>query len=123
LGKAVFRGWRDPSVLGFPIQLDFMALAGYNGLHLLISIAIGFTVTGLVLHAERRPAHARLVGLIIVAGFVVTVLGVGALTSPMRPLVPWWSIALANGMAVIVGGWYFVRKHPGLWSRLVPVGG
>ena len=123
LGKAVFRGLRDPAVLQFPSQPDLAAMVWYNGLHLVISLTIGLIVSELVAQAERRPAQGPLVGLTIVAGFVVTILGLGLLTGPMRPVLPWWSIVVANGLAVLPAGWYLVRKHPGLWRRLMPFPG
>jgi len=120
LGKVVFRRLRDPAVLQLPFQYDLGAMAWYNGLHLEISLVIGFVVTGLVAHAERRPERAHLVGLIIVMGFVVTILGVGLLTSPVRSVLPWWSVVAANALSVLLAGWYLVHQHPGLWRRLLP---
>ena len=120
LGKAVFRGQRDPAILQFPVRPDLMAVFWYNGLHLVTSLAIGLIVVSLVEQAERRPSQARLVLFVIVAGFVVTILGVGLLTTPFRPLLPWWSIVVANALAVLVAGSYLLRKRPGLWRRLVP---
>ena len=38
LGKAVFRGLRDPAVLRLPFQHDLVAMVLYNGLHLLLSL-------------------------------------------------------------------------------------
>ncbi len=123
LGKAVFRGLRDPGVLQYPIRPDLSAIFWYNGLHLLLSLAIGLIVTSLIEHAERNPARARLVLFTIVAGFVVTILGVGLLTSSMRPVLPWWSIVAANALATLLAGLYLLQKRPGLWGRLIPVAG
>ena len=120
LGKAVFKGLRDPAVLQYSIQPDLLVVFWYNGVHLILSLAIGLIVTRLVAHAERHPTQASLVLFTIVAGFVVTVLGVGWLTSPMRPVLPWWSIVVANGLATLVAGAYLVRTRPGLWGRLIP---
>jgi hypothetical protein len=120
LGKAVFRGLRDPAVLGFPIHHDLTAIAAYNGLHLVISLTIGLIVTGLVEVSERQPARARAVLFVIVAGFVFTIAAVGWLTSPMRPVLPWWSIVVANALAVLLAGAYLLRERPGTWGRLRP---
>ncbi|RME01245.1 MAG: hypothetical protein D6814_01870 [Calditrichaeota bacterium] len=120
LGKTVFRGLRDPSVLGLPMQLDMTAIFWYNALHLVISLVIGLIVTGLVELAEQRPAQARLVLFTIVGGFVVTIAVVGLLTAPIRPLLPWWSIVVANSLAVLLAGRYLVKKRPGIWRRLSP---
>lgn len=120
LGKAVFRGLRDPGVLAYPIQPDPTAIFWYNGLHLLVSLAIGLIVTRLIDEAERRPAAAPMILTVIVAGFFLTILAVGMLTASMRPVLPWWSIVVANGLATLLAGLYLLRKRPGLWSRLVP---
>ena len=122
LGKSVFRGLRDPSVLDLPIQPDMTAIFWYNGLHLVLSLAIGLIVTGLVEHAEQHPPRARLMLFAVVAGFVVTILGVGMLTTPMRPVLPWWSIVVANGSATLLAGLYLLRKRPGVWGHLTRAG-
>lgn len=123
LGKAVFKGVRDPAVLQLPVPLDPSAILWYNVLHLAISLAIGFIVVSLVTHVERHPSQARLVLFTLVAGFVVTILAVGLLTSSMRPVLPWWSVVIANVLAVFLAGAYLLRKHPGIWHRLVPFAG
>lgn len=123
LGMAVFRGMRDPAILQLPVPPDPMAIFWYNALHLVSSLAIGLIVVRLVAQAERYPSQALLVLFMIVAGFVVTILGVGLLTTAMRPVLPWWSIVVANSLAVVVAGWYLLRKHPGIWQRLVPFAG
>jgi hypothetical protein len=119
LGRAVFRGLRDPAVLQLPLQSDTMAVLWYSLLHLVLSLAIGMTVVRLVAEAERSPSHAPIVLFTIVAGFFVTVLAVGYLTRDMRPLLPWWSIAAANLLAVIVASRYVLARHPGIFGRLL----
>jgi hypothetical protein len=120
LGKAVFRGVRDPVVLQYPVLPDAGAMLLYTGLHLVLSLIIGLIVTRLIAEAEQQPSRARLVLLIIVAGFFVTVFAVGSLSSSMRPLLPWWSIVVANGLAVALAGAYLLSRHPGLMRRLAP---
>ena len=61
--------------------------------------------------------------LTIVAGFVVTIISVGLLTNPIRPLLPWWSIVAANVLAVLLVGAYLLRKRPGIASRLTHFAG
>jgi hypothetical protein len=114
LGKAVFRGLRDPSVLLFPAVIDTAAIFWYNALHLALALAIGVFVTGLVAEAERRPARGPIIWATVLAGGVVTVLAVGYLTQPMRTVLPWWSIVVANLLAAALAGFYLVSKHPGL---------
>ena len=100
-----------------------MSIFWYNGLHLVTSLAIGLVVVALIEQAERHPARARLAFAAIVAGFVVTVLGVGVATEPFRPLLPWWSIVVANGFATLLAGAYVTRKNPGVWRLMVPAAG
>jgi len=119
LGKAVFRGLRDPAVLQLPIEPDMGAIFWYNGLHLVMSLLIGMVVVRLIVQAEWHPEQARVVLAILIGGFVVTVVAVGALTAPIRPLLPWWSIVVANLIAVAVAGTYLVRRRPGVTSRLL----
>lgn len=123
LGRAVFRGLRDPAVLRLPLAPDRGAMALYNALHLTLSLVIGLIVAWLAARAERRPQHARLAGIVIVAGFFMTILAVGLLTAPIRALLPWWSVMVANSLAVLLAGWYLVRRHPVAWRRLLPFPG
>jgi hypothetical protein len=119
LGRAVFRGLRDPEVLMFPVTLDVAAIVSYNSLHLALALIIGLVVTWLVGYAEEHPSRRFGVVLVIIAGFVVTVLAVGMLTAGMRPLLPWWSIVMANILAVVLAGTYLMRRRPGLAGRMV----
>jgi amino acid transporter len=123
LGRAVFRGLRDPGVLFFPLERDWGAIFLYNALHLVIALAIGLIVTSLVASAEHHPSRRSRVWFVIVAGFVVTITVIGLLTTPMRPVLPWWSIVVANTLAVLLAGAYLVRRRPGLWRRLSLVSG
>ncbi len=118
LGRAVFRGLRDPSILLLPVELDTQAIFLYNALHLAIALAIGFVVARLVAVAEDDPILRRTVRFVIIAGYFLTVIVVGALTMPIREVVPWWSIIIANAAAAIMAGTYIVARHPGLWRRL-----
>ena len=120
LGRAVFRGLRDRTVLQLPVGLDLTAIFLYNGLHLVLSILIGIVVVQLVGHAQRNPPRAWLMLLLIVSGFVVTILGVGWLTRPIRPVLPWWSIVAANSSAVVLAATFLIHKRPGVLGSVVP---
>ncbi len=119
LGKALFHGERDAAILSLPITLDPATILAYNGLHLAISLAIGMIVMALVSQGECHPARAPAVVATIIAGFLVTIVAVGLLTTAIRPLLPWWSIVVANSLAVVAASGYLLRRHPGLWRRLM----
>jgi hypothetical protein len=118
LGQALFRGLRDPSVLMFPLSADWPAIFAYNALHLTVALSVGIFVTSIVGLAESNPERRSLVRLTIATGFVVTVMVVATLTTPIRPLLPMWSVVGANALAAILAGAYLLRRKPGLWSRL-----
>lgn len=120
LGRAAFRGLRDPGVLQFPVAIDSNAVFLYNGVHLVLSLAIGLVVARLVGRAERVPAQAPAIVAVIVAGFLATVLGVGILSAPIRVVLPWWSIVVANASAVVAGALFLSHRRPGVVGRLVP---
>jgi len=123
LGRSVFRGLRDPMVLQYSVQLDTTAIFLYNALHLVAAIVIGLIVMSLVAHAERHPQRAVRVLLVIVAGFVATILAVGWLSGPIRPVLPWWSIVVANSLAVLLAAVYVLRVRGEGLSRLLPMRG
>lgn len=120
LGKAVFRGLRDPAVLQLPSQPDVTAILLYNALHLALSLAIGLVVAWLVDQAHEHPEWAYASLFTIVSGFFVTILAVALLTGPIRPLLPTWSIVAANACAVVLAGAYLLWKRPGVLRRLMP---
>ena len=119
LGKAVFRGLRDPAVVMLPVPLDTGAILLYNALHLAVSLAIGLVVMGLLLEAERHPARRRAMLALIVGGFLLTVVAVGLASRSIRPVLPWWSIVAANSAAVMLAAWYLERRIPGIGRRML----
>lgn len=121
LGKAVFRGLRDPGVLLFPAQLDPTAIVWYNALHLVLALAIGIAVTSLISYAEAHPGQTYLVLFVIVGGLIVTVTAVGLLTDAMRPVLPWWSIVAANVLASVLAAAYLLVQRPDLLRRFIPL--
>ncbi|MGK2961253.1 MAG: hypothetical protein ACSLFK_03785 [Gemmatimonadaceae bacterium] len=118
LGKALFRGLRDPTVLRFPVEPDTGSIFLYNALHLAVALAIGLVVVALVKHAEENPARRAIVLFVIVAGFFVTIAVIGFLTAPLRPLLPYWSIVIANTVAVVLGASYLLNRRPQLRRTL-----
>lgn len=123
LGRSLFRGMRDTGVLQYPARIDATAIVRYNAFHLVAALAIGLIVMRLVDRAERRPSQAGGMLLLLVAGFVGTVIAVGFLTVPIRPLLPWWSIVVANSLAVVAAAVYVVSRRPGIAGRLMSFGG
>lgn len=122
LGKSLFQGMRDTGVLRYPAHVDVSAVVWYNAFHLVAALAIGLVVMHLVDRAERRPGQAGGVLLLLLAGFVGTVIAVGVLTASIRPLLPWWSIVVANSLAVAAAAVYVLKQRPGIGGRLLSFG-
>ena len=119
LGQAVFYGLSDPSVLATPIAIDLAAVVLYTVLHLVVALLVGLVVAWLAAQLEGPPAQTRLAILVIVAGFFVTIFGIGMVSSSIKMLLPWWSVVLANALAVVVAGAYLLDRHPGLTRHLM----
>ena len=69
---------------------------------------------------ENNPALRGVAWLIIVGGFLITVAVIATLTTPIRPLLPVWSVVVANALAALLAGAYLLGRRPGLWRRLLP---
>jgi hypothetical protein len=119
LGRSVFHGIRDAAELARPVPLDTRVIEGYNALHLALSLGIGVVVMRLVGIADREPARRPPMLLLVVGGYVATVVVVGWVSAPIRDVLPWWSIAAANTLAVLAGTVYVVRRRPGIVQRLL----
>ena len=117
LGKAVFRGVRDPALLFLPMEPDLVGMLAYNFLHLTVALGVGLLVAYLVAAVEERPATAYPVLTVLLAGYLVTIATVGLLGQELLPLLPWWSIVVVNTLAAICAGAYLLRAHPGLLRR------
>lgn len=101
-----------------PPVVDMDGVVRYDGIHLAASLLIGVIVMLVVGHGDRHPAQARLAGLVVVAGYFVTVAAVWMLTRRASGLIPWWSIAGANAAAVLAASLYVVWRRPGVARRL-----
>lgn len=123
LGKAVFGGAADATALQQPIALDLRAIVWYNAAHFALSLGIGMIVMSLIAQAERLPPRVPLVVATIVGGFFVTIAAVGVLSEPIRHVLPWWTIIVANSSAVAFGGLYIRQYRRDAWRWLMPFGG
>lgn len=122
LGETMFFGLRDPAVLQLPITVNYVAVMLYTAMHFVLAVGIGMVVSWLISQLEGPPAQVRLAALLIVAGFLVTVFAIGMASNPIKTLLPWWSVVLANALAVIVAGVYVLRGHPAVVRHLIAVG-
>jgi hypothetical protein len=99
--------------------VNLNAVILYTALHLVTSLVIGIFVSWLVVHLEAPPSQVRLAALLIAAGFFVTIFGIGMVSSPIKALLPWWSVVLANSLAAMIAGAFLLGRHPGLGRRVL----
>lgn len=118
LGKAVFRGLRDPAVLLFPLELDPSAIFWYNGAHLAVALCIGLLATALLGYANQHPGRASLIMSALVVGGVLTIAMVASLAEPMRSVLPWSSVVVANTFAAMLGAVYVRLQSPRPWTSV-----
>lgn len=118
IGQLMMKGPSGVSVSGLPIPLDPAAIVGYTAVHLAASLSIGVLVCRLVHEAELQPMLAQVALLFIVAGFAATIVIVGLISVPIRNVLPWWSIIVANSLAVLVAGFVMITRHPEFLGRM-----
>jgi len=119
LGKAMFRELPEAVFLAAPASLDMLAIFYYNAFHLVISLVIGLIIISFVDYTDNQPAQGQFVLFTLFVGFVLTVVLVAFLTSPISSLLPWWSIVIANLLSVVAAAWYLLKKHPGIGPHLI----
>ncbi len=115
LGSALFLGASGPGeVVG-----TFGLVAVYTVVHVAAFVVAGVVFVGLAEQIERVPAMALLVLLtaILVEGLVLATIAVGA--QWVMGTVGWWSVVVANVLAVLAMGWHVWRTHPMLQRRLL----
>ena len=106
LGSALFFGARGASeVVGGPAPV-----IAYNGVHILVSLAIGLGAAWLIFQTERNRPLWFVVFFVFLAGFVYSVAVMGVFAAEIVPLLSWPLILLANiGAGVTVGGYLWWR--------------
>jgi len=115
LGSALLLGAAGPG----EIVVTFGVIAVYTVVHIAAFVIGGILFVALAEQVERVPAMALLVLLtaILLEGLVLATIGVGA--QWVLGTVGWWSVAVANVLAVLAMGWQVWRTHPLLQRRLL----
>lgn len=105
-----------------PASLDPAPIAVYNGLHLVVFLAVGIAASWLVRESELHPALWYLALSLAVFVFFHVFGAVAAFAAPARETVPLWTVLAASTLsAVAMGGWLWAT-HPGLASNVQRAG-
>lgn len=101
------------------IVVTFGLVAAYTVVHVGAFALAGVLFVALAEQVERAPAMGLLVLLtaIVLDGLVLATIGVGA--QWVLGSIGWWSVAVANLLAVVAMGWQVWRTHPVLQRRLL----
>lgn len=117
LGSALFYGARGSE----QVRIDVQTVAGYTGLHLALFLAAGIAAAAIARLVRRNPP----VLLGIALGFItLQALFTGliaALASWTLDAVSWWSIAVANLLAVLVMGGVLAARNPELRRAMATI--
>ncbi|NIR45652.1 MAG: hypothetical protein GWN99_14730 [Gemmatimonadetes bacterium] len=115
LGEALFYGLEDPT----RITIEPGPVLAYNGLHLIVSLLAGTIAAWLFFETERHHWLWYFVFFVFIAGFVFSLVFVGAVSVEIAGLVPWWSVAVANVVWVVGLVSYLWYQHRGLVRELM----
>lgn len=101
------------------IVVTFGLVAAYSVVHVVAFAIAGVVFVALAEQLERAPAMGLLVLLtaIVLDSLVLATIGVGA--QWVLGSIGWWSVVVANLLAVLAMGWQVWRTHPVLQRRLL----
>ena len=115
LASAILIGAGGPA----EIVVTFGLVAAYTVLHVVAFAIAGIVFVALAEQVERAPAMGLLVRLtaIVLDSLVLATIGAGA--QWVLGSIGWWSLTVANLLAVAAMGWQVWRTHPVLQHRLL----
>lgn len=114
LGSVLFYGVRDPA----QIRIEPATVIAFNGVHLVVSLLIGLAGAFLAFETERHHPQWYFFLFLLIAGFVYSLVAVGALGAEIARVVPWWSVLGANVTWVLAMSGYLGWMHRALLREL-----
>jgi hypothetical protein len=114
LGAVPFHGLRDVAV----VSISWPLVLGYSLVHWAAFALFGLAAAALLAEADRQPA-LLFVFVMLVCCFEVFALALVALLAEwLFEALAWWSIAVANALAVVVMLSFLGRRHRRAWHTL-----
>ena len=108
LGSALFYGARDLS----QVTVAAGPVLSYNGVHMLVFVALGVIAAWLVELSERGPHFWYLAALVLIGfafHFFAVLLG---LTTSLRAALPVWALLTSGVLGSAAMGAYLLGAHP-----------
>jgi len=118
IGSVLFYGAREPTAL-----VSAGPVAAANGLHLLLSVAVGLAAALVVEETERHPQFFYATFFVVVVFLFASTAVLLGVPSAVARAAPWTVTLIANFLGLVVGGLYLWRAHPRLRARLDSLGG
>lgn len=107
MGSALFFGSRE---VGGVVSGPGPIIA-YNGLHMMVSLAIGLGAGWLVFQAEKNRPLWYVIFFIFLAGFIFSVSMMGIFAVELFGLISWPLILVANLVAGLTAGGFLWYRH------------
>jgi len=113
MGSALLLGGSESGV-----AVEAGAVLAFNGVHMLLSLAVGLLVAWLLFEAERHYQLWYVVTLVLIGGFIFALLAMGVLGSELARAVSWGSVLAANILWAAAMGGYLYQYHRGLGREI-----
>jgi hypothetical protein len=94
------------------------SVLAYNGVHVLLFLALGLVAAWAALQTARRPGLFGLFLFLALGAFFLTLLALATLALQTGERLSWGSIAVANGIAAFLMAAWLFAVHPRLWSEI-----
>jgi hypothetical protein len=114
LGSALLFGGSAPDPTVPPVA----AIIAFNGVHLLASLLVGFAVSWLAYEAEQHHGLWYIVMMVLIAGFIYTLVLVGVVGAEVAEVVSWGQAVTATVLWAFAMGGYLWFAHRGLGKEL-----
>ncbi len=108
---------------GAPALVSAGPVAAANGVHILLSIALGLVAALVVEETERHPQFFYVTFLLVVFFLIASTAVLLGIPSAITRAAPWAVILVANLVGLAVAGIYLWRAHPVLRRSLDELAG
>jgi hypothetical protein len=114
LGSVLFHGLRDVSA----VSIAWPLVLGYSLFHWAAFALFGIAAAGLLARADRQPTLLFVFVMLVCCFEVFALALVAVLAEWLFEALAWWSIAVANALAVVVMLSFLGRRHWQAWQGL-----
>lgn len=114
LGQILIGGFGEPT----PGEVAAAPVFAFNGLHLLVFLAIGIAAAWLVHEMELHPVIWYGVFFAVLSAVLVSFIVLSFVSEAHQGLLSQGALHGANAVAAVAIGWYLHRSHPRLGEKI-----